>query len=88
MSGHAHHGPRDTEDLPLDPADGEEAHQHGAGTRRRPALPQAQRHHVLAPGQVYQPLLVGVPGGEVQTLEFTAGGERRTVAEERRPPQA
>jgi len=67
---HGDHVARQAEHFPLDSSDGEEAEHQLAGGDRRPAPPETQRPHVLARRQVHHPLLVGVPGGEVEALQL------------------
>lgn len=74
---HAHHWPRQAEHLFLDSAHREEAEHQGAGGDRRPALPQTERLHVLVFGQVHHPLLVAVPRGEVQAVDFAESEKER-----------
>lgn len=71
MCSHADHRPRQAEDLFLDSSYREQAKHQSAGGGGGPALAQTQRPHVLALGQIHHPLLIGVPRGEVETLQLT-----------------
>lgn len=71
VSGHADHRSWQAEHFSLKASDGEEAEHQRAGGDRCPALTQTQRPRVLVLGQVHHPLLVGVPGGEVEALQLT-----------------
>lgn len=74
VSGHADRRPRKAEDFSLDASDGKQSDHQRAGGDRRPALTQTQRLHVLPLRHVHHPLLVGVPGGEVEALQLTVRG--------------
>lgn len=71
VSNHTHHRTWQAEDFPLDPSNGEKAERQRTGGDRSPALTQAQGLGVLALRQVHHPLLISVPGREVEALKLT-----------------
>lgn len=71
VSNHTHHRTWQAEDFSLDPSNGEKAERQRTGGDRSPALTQTQGLGVLALRQVHHPLLISVPGREVEALKLT-----------------
>lgn len=78
---HADHRPRQAEDFSLDSSDGKEPECQCAGRNCRPAVTQTQRLGILTLWQVNNPLLIGVPGGEVEALQLTAARRLKDLEE-------
>lgn len=88
VSNHTHHRTWQAEDFSLDPSNGEKAERQRTGGDRSPALTQTQGLGVLALRQVHHPLLISVPGREVEALKLTekrkGGGRVKTEDEKER----
>lgn len=90
VSNHTHHRTWQAEDFSLDPSNGEKAERQRTGGDRSPALTQTQGLGVLALRQVHHPLLISVPGREVEALKLTekrkggAGSKRKMKKREKK----